>query len=110
VRRQFHIFERAVNKFKSDVGLWVQYIQVAKREGARALVGRITARYVRLSFLSSSYLLFSVLPRPPRRAVFSIFRALCSRPLHLGLASSFDIRAGISASRVYTSSRLQGGM
>jgi U3 small nucleolar RNA-associated protein 6 len=46
VRRQFHIFERAVNKFKSDVGLWVQYIQVAKREGARALVGRITARYV----------------------------------------------------------------
>lgn len=44
VRRQLHIFERAVNKFKSDVGLWVQYIEVAKREGARALVGRITAR------------------------------------------------------------------
>ena len=33
-----------MNKFKSDVGLWVQYIEVAKREGARALVGRITAR------------------------------------------------------------------
>lgn len=46
VRRQFHILERAVKKFKSDVGLWVQYIQVAKREGARALVGRITARCV----------------------------------------------------------------
>lgn len=44
VRRQLHIFERAVNKFKSDVGLWVQYIEIAKREGARALVGRITAR------------------------------------------------------------------
>ncbi|EIM81259.1 uncharacterized protein STEHIDRAFT_67150 [Stereum hirsutum FP-91666 SS1] len=46
VRRQFHIFERALKKFQADVGLWVQYIQLAKREGARALVGRITARYV----------------------------------------------------------------
>ena len=44
VRRQFHIFERALKKFKGDVGLWLQYIQVAKKEGARALVGRITAR------------------------------------------------------------------
>ncbi|RDB24910.1 U3 small nucleolar RNA-associated protein 6 [Hypsizygus marmoreus] len=48
VRRQFHIFERAIKKFKSDVGLWIQYIQVAKREGARALVGRITARALQL--------------------------------------------------------------
>ncbi|KAG1760516.1 U3 small nucleolar RNA-associated protein 6-domain-containing protein [Suillus occidentalis] len=46
VRRQFQIFERALKKFKSDVGLWIQYIQVAKREGARSLVGRITARRV----------------------------------------------------------------
>ena len=44
VRRQFQIFERALKKFKGDVGLWIQYIQVAKKEGARALVGRITAR------------------------------------------------------------------
>ncbi|KAF5386261.1 hypothetical protein D9615_002379 [Tricholomella constricta] len=48
VRRQFHIFERALKKFKSDVGLWIQYIQVAQREGARALVGRITARALQL--------------------------------------------------------------
>lgn len=48
VRRQFHIFERALKKFKSDVGLWIQYVQVAKKEGARSLVGRITARYVLL--------------------------------------------------------------
>lgn len=44
VRRQFHIFERALKRFKSDVGLWIQYIRLAKHEGARALVGRITAR------------------------------------------------------------------
>lgn len=48
VRRQFQIFERALKKFKSDVGLWMQYIQVAKREGARSLVGRITARALQL--------------------------------------------------------------
>ena len=35
-----------MKKFKSDVGLWVQYIEVAKREKADALVGRIIARYV----------------------------------------------------------------
>jgi U3 small nucleolar RNA-associated protein 6 len=45
VRRQFQIFERALRRFKGDVALWVQYIHVAKREGARALVGRICARY-----------------------------------------------------------------
>ena len=44
MRRQFQIFERALKKFKSDVALWIQYIQVAKKEGARSLVGRITAR------------------------------------------------------------------
>ncbi|KAE9408552.1 hypothetical protein BT96DRAFT_662460 [Gymnopus androsaceus JB14] len=48
VRRQFHIFERALKRFKSDVGLWIEYIQVAKKEGARSLVGRITARALQL--------------------------------------------------------------
>ncbi|KAH7888620.1 U3 small nucleolar RNA-associated protein 6-domain-containing protein [Phlebopus sp. FC_14] len=48
VRRQYQIFERALRRFKSDVALWIQYIQVAKREGARALVGRITARALQL--------------------------------------------------------------
>ncbi|KAI0743827.1 U3 small nucleolar RNA-associated protein 6-domain-containing protein [Daedaleopsis nitida] len=48
VRRQFQIFERALKKFKGDVGLWIQYIHVAKKEGARALVGRITARALQL--------------------------------------------------------------
>lgn len=56
VRRQFHIFERALKKFKSDIGLWIQYIQVAKKEGARSLVGRITARYVVLTSPSNSKL------------------------------------------------------
>lgn len=48
VRRQLHIFERAVSKFKDDVGLWVQYIRLAQREGARTLAGKICARALRL--------------------------------------------------------------
>lgn len=55
VRRQFHIFERALKKFKSDVGLWIQYVQVAKREGAQALVGRIIARYAHISTFQFSF-------------------------------------------------------
>ncbi|KAF4598404.1 hypothetical protein EYR38_006806 [Pleurotus pulmonarius] len=48
VRRQFHIFERALKKFKDDVGLWIQYIELAKKEGAKSLVGRICARAIHL--------------------------------------------------------------
>lgn len=44
VRRVFHIFERAVRKFKGDVGLWMEYIRVAEKAGAKALAGKITAR------------------------------------------------------------------
>lgn len=47
-RRQFQIFERALQKFKSDVTLWRQYLRVAQRAGARALAGRVAARAVQL--------------------------------------------------------------
>lgn len=70
VRRQFQIFERALKKFKSDVGLWIQYIQVAKREGARSLVGRITARLVQFRrslcpFLIVTYRALQLHPKTP---------------------------------------------
>lgn len=44
VKRVFQIFERAVRKFKGDVGLWMEYIRVAEKVGARSLVGKVTAR------------------------------------------------------------------
>jgi U3 small nucleolar RNA-associated protein 6 len=47
-RRQFQIFERALQKFKSDVSLWLQYLRVAQRANSRALAGRIAARAVQL--------------------------------------------------------------
>ncbi|KAF7321436.1 Kinase-like protein [Mycena kentingensis (nom. inval.)] len=48
VRRQFNIFERALKRFKADVDLWIEYINVAKREGASTLVGRVVARAIQL--------------------------------------------------------------
>ncbi|KAI5117768.1 hypothetical protein M0805_005199 [Coniferiporia weirii] len=48
IRRQFQIFERALKKFKDDVGLWVQYIQAAQRVQARAIVSRICGRALQL--------------------------------------------------------------
>ena len=62
VRRQFQLFERALKKFKSDVGLWIQYIQVAKREGARSLMGRITARLVQFSSTLITFLTMHIGP------------------------------------------------
>ena len=44
VKRVFQIFERAIGKFKGDVGLWMEYIRVAEKAGAKALAGKITAR------------------------------------------------------------------
>lgn len=46
IRAQFHTFERAARRFKDDVGLWVQYINLAKREKSNSLAGSIAARYV----------------------------------------------------------------
>lgn len=48
VKRLFNIYERALKRFKSDIGLWTQYINTAKREGARNLVGRVLARALQL--------------------------------------------------------------
>ncbi|KAF9793182.1 U3 small nucleolar RNA-associated protein 6-domain-containing protein [Thelephora terrestris] len=48
VKRVFQIFERAVRKFKGDVGLWMEYIRVAEKVGAKALGGKITARAIQM--------------------------------------------------------------
>ena len=48
VRRQFEIYERALRRFKSDVGLWTAYIEAAQREKATTLVGRVVARAIQM--------------------------------------------------------------
>ncbi|CAE6457725.1 unnamed protein product [Rhizoctonia solani] len=54
VRRQFFILERAVRKFKSDVSLWVQYIELARSNNARSLVGKLCSRALSLHPTSPS--------------------------------------------------------
>ncbi|KAK0213041.1 U3 small nucleolar RNA-associated protein 6-domain-containing protein [Desarmillaria ectypa] len=89
VRRQFHIFERAIKRFRSDVGLWIQYIELARREGARTLVGRVTARALQLHpntpalyILAASHELSHLSP--------SAARALLQRGIRLN-ADSIDM-------------------
>ena len=43
-----YIFERVTKKFKGDIGLWIQYSEVAKKEGARKLVGKVLASSVHI--------------------------------------------------------------
>ena len=50
-RRIFYLYERAVKKFKADVGLWVEYIKCAMEFNSKALAGRICARYAPSSHL-----------------------------------------------------------
>ncbi|KAG8711116.1 U3 snoRNP protein [Ceratobasidium sp. 395] len=48
IRRQFYVLERAVRKFKNDVSLWIHYIELAKSNRARALVGKLCSRALSL--------------------------------------------------------------
>ncbi|KAG9028929.1 U3 snoRNP protein [Tulasnella sp. JGI-2019a] len=48
VRAQYHTFERAIRRFKDDIGLWVQYFNLAKREKSNSLAGSIAARALQL--------------------------------------------------------------
>ncbi|KAG9102472.1 U3 snoRNP protein, partial [Ceratobasidium sp. 392] len=48
IRRQFYILERAVRKFKKDVPLWIHYIELAKSNKARSLVGKLCSRALSL--------------------------------------------------------------
>ena len=45
-QRQYAIFERAVKKWKDDLGLWIEYINVLRRNGARTKVAGVCARCV----------------------------------------------------------------
>ncbi|KAK9366748.1 U3 small nucleolar RNA-associated protein 6-domain-containing protein [Lipomyces kononenkoae] len=47
-QRIFFIFERATDKFKGDINLWMQYISYAKQQKARHLLKRILQKVVRL--------------------------------------------------------------
>ncbi|KAJ7755731.1 U3 small nucleolar RNA-associated protein 6-domain-containing protein [Mycena maculata] len=48
VRRQFHIFERALKKFRSDLSLWLAYLDLVKREHAHTLYSRVVARAIQM--------------------------------------------------------------
>ncbi|GJJ06373.1 hypothetical protein Clacol_000564 [Clathrus columnatus] len=87
VRRQFQIFERALRKFKGDVGLWVQYIELAKKEGARALVGRISARAIQLHPTTPSLYIYAANHELRTNGSPAAGRALLQRGIRLNKES-----------------------
>ena len=91
MRRQFHIFERALKKFKSDIALWIQYIELAKKEGARSLVGRISARCVLLCDILQRYL-------------YNLLHLLSALQLHPNVPALYIIAASHELSHLSPSS------
>ena len=47
-RRIFFVLERATNKFPGDVGLWMQYLAFARKQGASKKVSQILTSVLRL--------------------------------------------------------------
>ncbi|KAF7731784.1 U3 snoRNP protein [Apophysomyces ossiformis] len=47
-RRIYHLFQRALNKFKGDLSLWMQYIEFAKKNEANNLLSGIFVKALQL--------------------------------------------------------------
>ncbi|KAG0170590.1 U3 snoRNP protein [Apophysomyces sp. BC1034] len=47
-RRIYHLFQRALNKFKGDIALWMQYIDFAKKNDANNLLSGIFVKALQL--------------------------------------------------------------
>ncbi|KAL1693674.1 U3 small nucleolar RNA-associated protein 6-domain-containing protein [Schizophyllum commune] len=58
-QRQYAIFERAVKKWKDDLGLWIEYINVLRRNGARTKVAGVCARALAMHPTSSTLYILS---------------------------------------------------
>jgi U3 small nucleolar RNA-associated protein 6 len=82
IRRQFHIFERALKKFKDDIGLWIEYISVAKKEGAKTLAGRLIGRAIQMHPTTASLYILGASHELEQQAP-SAARTLLQRGLRL---------------------------
>ncbi|KAG8529245.1 uncharacterized protein KY384_005880 [Bacidia gigantensis] len=47
-RRLFGLLDRATKKFHGDVGLWMQYLSFARRQGSHKKIGEVLTRMLRL--------------------------------------------------------------
>jgi hypothetical protein len=86
VRRQFRIFERALKKFKDDIGLWIEYISVAKKEGAKTLAGRLIGRAIQMHPTTASLYILGASHELEQQAP-SAARTLLQRGLRLNRTS-----------------------
>ena len=51
-RKIFFVLDRATRRFHGDIGLWIQYIEFAKKEGASRVLLKVFASYATISLSS----------------------------------------------------------
>ncbi|KAF8335990.1 U3 small nucleolar RNA-associated protein 6-domain-containing protein [Cantharellus anzutake] len=85
--RVYKIFERGIRKFQSDLGIWVQYIQAAKRFRADTRVTSICARAMQLHPTSPALFILSS-SEEVSRGSYSAARTLLQRGLRLNPEST----------------------
>jgi U3 small nucleolar RNA-associated protein 6 len=105
VGRQFRIYERALKKFKGDVSLWVEYIALAKRAGARALAGRVVARALQMHPHEAGLYVLGAREEMAQGSA-SGARALLQRGLRLN-ATSVELWMGYVQLEVWFATRVQ---
>ncbi|TRM56153.1 U3 small nucleolar RNA-associated protein 6-domain-containing protein [Schizophyllum amplum] len=58
-QRQYTIFERAVKKWKDDLGLWIEYLNVLRRNGANKKIAGVCTRALAMHPTSSTLYIMS---------------------------------------------------
>ncbi|CAG8522616.1 3654_t:CDS:10 [Cetraspora pellucida] len=88
IRRLYHIFDRAVIKFKGDISLWLQYIDFAKSAGAGKLLGKIFGRALQFHPTKPLFWILAAKWEFDANANITASRALLQRSLRLNPGSS----------------------
>ncbi|CAG8688995.1 17119_t:CDS:2, partial [Dentiscutata heterogama] len=87
IRRIYHIFDRAVIKFKGDIPLWLQYIEFAKSTGAGKLLGKIFGSALQLHPTKPLFWIHAAKWEFEANANITASRALLQRSLRLNPSS-----------------------
>ncbi|KAF0520632.1 U3 small nucleolar RNA-associated protein 6 [Gigaspora margarita] len=87
IRRIYHIFDRAVIKFKGDISLWLQYIEFAKSAGAGKLLGKIFGSALQLHPTKPLFWILAAKWEFETNANITASRALLQRSLRLNPSS-----------------------
>ncbi|CAG8506219.1 6852_t:CDS:10 [Scutellospora calospora] len=87
IRRLYHIYDRAIIKFKGDISLWLQYIEFAKSAEAGKLLGKIFGSALQLHPTKPLFWILAAKWEFETNANITASRALLQRSLRLNPSS-----------------------